>query len=84
MVCNIDLPKKHNCRARIAEVRNFPSARIFAALCAVVASMRLSVTADEVTLQDDKLLVTFDSGAGALTRLEDIAKHWTIGRRQEL
>lgn len=40
--------------------------------------------AGEVTLQDEKLLVAFDAGSGALTRLENKATHWTIERRPEL
>ena len=46
------------------------------------------VHAGEVTLQDDTLLVAFDSDSGALTRLEhmttDRSTDWTIERRLEL
>jgi len=40
--------------------------------------------ADEVTLQDRSLLVSFDSDSGALTRMEDKATHWVIERRPDL
>ncbi len=47
--------------------------RILAALSVCAASIALSpvAAADEVVLQDDQLLATFDSDSGALTRLED-------------
>ncbi|HEX3628051.1 MAG TPA: DUF6259 domain-containing protein [Verrucomicrobiae bacterium] len=38
----------------------------------------------EVTLEDQSLLVGFDSDSGALTRFENKATHWTIERRPEL
>jgi hypothetical protein len=38
----------------------------------------------EITLQDDQMSVGFDSGSGALTRLEDKTTHWAIERRPEL
>jgi hypothetical protein len=40
--------------------------------------------ADDVTLEDNSLLVAFDSDSGALTRMEDKTTHWTIERRPEL
>ncbi|HEY1790925.1 MAG TPA: hypothetical protein VGJ73_22445 [Verrucomicrobiae bacterium] len=40
--------------------------------------------ADEVTLEDHALRVSFDSDSGALTRMEDKATHWVIERRPEL
>jgi hypothetical protein len=58
--------------------------RLLAALCLVTASAGLSAFADEVTLEDNSILVAFDSDSGALTRLEDKAAHWTIERRHEL
>src|SRR5215469_2403673 len=40
--------------------------------------------ADEVTLEDNSLLVAFDSNSGALTRMVDKTANWTIERRPEL
>src|ERR1035437_9679651 len=40
--------------------------------------------AQEVILQDDKLLVAFARESGALTRLECKSSHWTIQRRPAL
>ncbi len=41
-------------------------------------------TGEEVVLQDGELLVAFDKGSGALTRLERKSTHWMIARRPEL
>jgi len=38
----------------------------------------------QVVLADHKVLVAFDSGSGALTRLEDKTTHWVIERRPKL
>lgn len=37
-----------------------------------------------ITLEDNSLLVSFDSESGALTRFEDKSTHWLIERRPEL
>jgi len=58
-------------------------AQLFAALCVIVVS-GVQSTANEVTLEDNTILVAFDSDSGALTRLEDKATHWVIERRPEL
>ena len=50
-------------------------------LCALAAH---DAFADDVTLQDHSLLVSFDSNSGALTRMEDKATHWVIERLAEL
>ncbi len=38
----------------------------------------------EVILEDDSLVIAFDSDSGALTRLQSKSTHWTIERRPEL
>lgn len=43
-----------------------------------------SARAGEVVLQDSKVLVTFSSETGALTRLVDKTTGWTIARRPDL
>ncbi|WP_263366447.1 hypothetical protein [Edaphobacter bradus] len=43
-----------------------------------------TATGEEVVLQDSELLVAFDKGSGAITRLERKSTHWTIARRPEL
>ncbi len=40
--------------------------------------------AGQVVLQDKKLLVAFDSGTGALVKVENKITHWVIERRPEL
>ncbi len=56
--------------------------RIQFLLCA--ALLAHSLAAAEVTLEDSRLAVSFDSTSGALTRLEDQSLHWVIERRPEL
>ena len=53
----------------------------FSACCIAVAGPTF---AHELTLEDQSLLVAFDSHSGALTRLEDKSAHWTIERRPKL
>jgi len=43
-----------------------------------------TATGEEILLQDGELLVAFDKGSGALTRLERKSTGWKIGRRPEL
>src|ERR1035437_2168480 len=62
----------------------FLSARFFAAFCLVTISANHSAFGGEVTLEDNSLLVAFDTDSGALTRLENKATHWIIERRPEL
>ena len=38
----------------------------------------------EVVLEDDSLIVAFDSDSGGLTHLENKATHWAIERRPKL
>src|SRR5579863_8759046 len=47
-------------------------------LCAISMPIFSSAHADEVILQDDKVLAAFDSDSGALTRLENKATHWKV------
>jgi hypothetical protein len=56
----------------------------FLAVCLVVLFARMCASAGEITLEDDSLLVVFDSDSGALTRLENKTDHWVIERRPEL
>lgn len=51
---------------------------------AMMAGAAAAARADEVTLEDNSLLVSFDSDSGALTRLEDKTTHWVIENRPEL
>lgn len=60
------------------------SARLLAALCIPVVLAASPLAARDVTLEDESLLVAFDSHSGAITRLEDKTAHWTIERRPEL
>ena len=40
--------------------------------------------AGELVLEDEELLVAFDRGTGALTRMQRKSTHWTIERRPTL
>ncbi|HEY2081285.1 MAG TPA: DUF6259 domain-containing protein, partial [Verrucomicrobiae bacterium] len=64
---------------------HFPM-RMLAAVSIYLAAILppLSAHAGEVVLQDDQLLVAFDSDSGTLTRLENKTTHWAIERRPEL
>ncbi len=54
------------------------------AVCVALLSVPLSAPAGELVLEDGAVLVAFDSGSGALTRMESKSKHWVIERRPEL
>jgi hypothetical protein len=43
-----------------------------------------SIPAGEVVLEDDSLVIAFDSGSGALVRSERKSTHWKMQRRPEL
>src|ERR1039457_2702188 len=58
--------------------------RVFVVLSLMAISANHSAFASEVTLEDNSILVIFDSDSGALTRLENKSTHWTIERRPEL
>jgi hypothetical protein len=58
--------------------------RFFVASLLVCGFGARDAVADDVTLQDHSLLVSFDSNSGALTRMEDKVTHWVIERRPEL
>ncbi|HEV2320456.1 MAG TPA: hypothetical protein VGV18_11940, partial [Verrucomicrobiae bacterium] len=59
---------------------------LFASTVLVTISLLLtsSALAGHITLQDNFLLVSFDSSSGALIRFENKNPHWVIGRRPEL
>ena len=57
---------------------------IFASLLISINSEGKSPLAREQVLQDDSLLVVFDSNSGALIKLERKSTHWIIERRSEL
>jgi hypothetical protein len=58
-----------------------PALWIFALSCIIAGS---PVRAGEVTLQDKSWIAAFDTGSGALTRLENKSLHWAIEQRSEL
>jgi hypothetical protein len=53
-------------------------------ICLVGACARQLSYGRDVILEDEKVLVAFDSDTGALTRMEDKSTHWVIERRPEL
>ncbi|HTB84775.1 MAG TPA: hypothetical protein VK742_14055 [Candidatus Sulfotelmatobacter sp.] len=61
-----------------------PITKLSIVLLLVVGSVSQTVLADEVILQDSKVLVAFDSDSGALTRMEDKSTHWVMERRPAL
>ena len=67
------------CSRRFTTFQRFDA--ILAAIAVLVAA---PLYADDITLQDDLVSVSFDSDSGALTRFEDKSAHWVIERRPEL
>jgi hypothetical protein len=61
----------------------FPS-QVTVVLLVLLTLTVQSALADEVTLEDNTLLVAFDSDSGALTRMVDKTTGWVIERRPEL
>ena len=69
--------------------RTFNKLASLAAMAALTENVDLSAEqaasmAGEVVLQDQELLVAFDSGSGALVRMERKSTHWPIQRRPAL
>ncbi len=54
------------------------------ALSFIAFSVPVSLNAEEVTLEDSYLRITFDSNSGAITRMEDKTANWILERRPEL
>jgi hypothetical protein len=50
----------------------------------VLIATSLAAQAGEIVLEDDSVLVAFESDSGALTRVERKPQHWVIERRPEL
>lgn len=61
----------------------FPMRPVVALLLFLILALPAAF-AGEVTLEDNSLLVAFDSDSGALTRLVNKATGWTLERRPEL
>lgn len=53
-------------------------------LCATIWTKASPVGDKEIIIQDDSLLVAFDSGTGALIRMERKSTRWVIERRAKL
>jgi hypothetical protein len=62
----------------------FPVRMLAAISIGAVVVLSSSVRADEVVLQDDKLLAAFDSDSGALIRLENGSTTWVADQHPEL
>jgi hypothetical protein len=62
----------------------FRMAQNLVMLVVLAVTVAVSASAREITLQDDRVLIAFDSKSGAITRLTDKASHWKIERRPEL
>ena len=58
--------------------------RFFIFILLIAISIVQNTFADEVVLQDSKLLVAFDSNTGALVRMENKTTGWVIERRAKL
>jgi hypothetical protein len=66
---------------------SFPALMLAGFVCTSSILLPPTVLADEVMLQDDKLLAAFDSDSGALLRLENVAggnTHWVADGHPEL
>src|SRR5215469_12324458 len=70
-------PPPHSRTSRRCEW--FTNVAILLGIMAVSAPLYAS----DITLQDDRVSVSFDSDSGALTRFEDKSAHWVIERRPE-
>lgn len=57
---------------------------VFGCCCLLTLLTISAVYAQEISLQDDSLLVAFDSRSGAFTRMERKSTHWIIERRPAL
>jgi len=62
----------------------FYSLVIFALLSNNLISAVNPAFPDEIILQDDSLIIAFDSISGAITRMERKSTHWIMERRAEL
>src|SRR5215471_12277278 len=85
--CSIGAPWILMRNSNSVKLTNFKTFFAVALVCSAVLVALAgapSAIAAEVVLQDSKVLVAFDSGSGALTRLEDKTSHWVIERRSEL
>jgi hypothetical protein len=68
-------------KSMIQKITNFIIFSAFLLACAPVWQLAL---ADEVSLENQSLIATFDTDSGALTRLESKTTHWVIERRPGL
>jgi len=57
---------------------------LLAGLSLIAISAHYSAFAGEVILEDNSLLVAFDTDSGALTRMINKSTHWTMEQRPEL
>ena len=64
--------------------RLFLGKSLYIEILALVVLIAPPMFGREVILEDRSLLIGFDGGSGALTRLENKTTHWTIERRSEL
>jgi hypothetical protein len=69
--------------------RTFNKLAGLTALAALTENVEMSAAqaaavSGEVVLEDSQLVVAFDPGTGALTRIEHKATHWTVERRPAL
>ncbi len=55
-----------------------------AVMCFMTVVAVSSVLAGQLVLEDNQMLVAFDTDSGGLTRLENKSTHWIIERRPEL
>src|SRR5580698_4484070 len=55
-----------------------------AVLCVLAILSASCAFGGDVTLEDNSLLISFDSDSGALTRFENKNPHWLVERRPEL
>jgi hypothetical protein len=65
-------------------IEKFSAPRILGLPLLVFLFFIQAAAGSEVVLEDNQILVAFDSDTGALTRMEDGSSHWMIERRPEL
>lgn len=71
-------------RSLYLKKNSFLPVLVFAVLCSTMISITRSVYAQEIVIQDDSMLVAFNSRSGALVRMERKSTQWTVERRPEL
>ena len=69
---------------KLMRTTRFLQGQFRAVMCFMTVVAVSSVLAGQLVLEDNQMLVAFDTDSGGLTRLENKSTHWIIERRPEL